>query len=56
MENRSPRQRTLSDHLEDGDEEELLVEGIHEDEVVLVDEVMAEEDLVLDVVEDTTDR
>jgi hypothetical protein len=46
----------LFDHLEDEDEVELLVEGTLGDEEVLVDEVMAEEDLVLDVVEDTTDR
>ena len=46
----------LFDHLEDGDEEEPLVEGTLVDEVVLVAEAMAEEDSVLDVVEDTTDR
>ena len=46
----------LFDHLEVEDEVELLVEGTHVDEVVLVAEAMAEEDSVLDVVEDTTDR
>jgi len=46
----------LFDHLEDEDEVELPVEGTLGDEVVLVDEVMAEVDSVLDVVEDTTDR
>jgi len=46
----------LFDHLEDEDEVGLPVEGILGDEAVLVDEVMAEVDLVLDVVEDTTDR
>ena len=46
----------LFDHLEDEDEVELLDEGTLGDEEVLVDEVMAEVDLVLDVVEDTTDR
>jgi len=46
----------LFDHLEDEDEVELPVEGTLGDEEVLVDEVMAEVDLVLDVVDDTTDR
>ena len=46
----------LFDHLEDEDEVELPVEGTLGDEVVLVDEVMAEVDSVLDVVEDMTDR
>jgi hypothetical protein len=46
----------LFDHLEDEDEVELLVEGTLGDEEVLVDEVMAEEDLVLDVEADMTAR
>jgi len=46
----------LFDHLEDEEEVELPVEGTLGDEEVLVDEVMAEVDLVLDVVDDTTDR
>jgi hypothetical protein len=46
----------LFDHLEDEDEVELLVEGTLVDEEVLVDEVMAEVDLVLDVEADMTDR
>jgi hypothetical protein len=46
----------LFDHLEDEDEVELLDEGTHEDEEVLVDEVMVEVDLVLDVEADMTDR
>jgi len=46
----------LFDHLEDEEEVELPVEGTLVDEAVLVDEVMAEADLVLDVVDDTTDR
>lgn len=46
----------LFDHLEDGDEVELLGEGMFVDEEDLADEVMAEEDSVLDVVDDMTDR